>query len=86
MTQALTIGRAVLDARAKRRDVVERVIAATGATLFFTGKVTDIRRELKGGFARGEAQDRRQWATGRGARAASRSRTKTLSFGSTAYP
>ncbi len=56
MTQALTIGRVVLDARAKRQNVVERVIAATGATLFFTGKVTDILRELKGGFARGEAK------------------------------
>lgn len=56
MTQALTIGRTVLDARAKRQNVVERVVAATGATLFFTGKVTDLRRELKGGFARGEAK------------------------------
>ncbi|NAZ35706.1 DUF917 domain-containing protein [Rubellimicrobium sp. CFH 75288] len=56
MTQALEIGRTILDARAKRQDVVGRIIAATGATLFFTGKVTDIRRELLGGFARGEAQ------------------------------
>ena len=56
MTQALSIGRSVLDARAKRQNVVERVVAATGATLFFTGKVTDLRRELKGGFARGEAK------------------------------
>jgi DUF917 family protein len=55
VTQALRIGQAVLDARAKRENVVERVIATTGATLFFTGKVTDIRRELIGGFARGEA-------------------------------
>ncbi len=56
MTQALQIGRTVLDARARRLDVVDRVIATTGATLFFTGKITDIRRELKGGFARGEAK------------------------------
>jgi DUF917 family protein len=56
MTQALTIGRTVLDARRRRQDVVDRVIAATGATLFFTGKITDLRRELKGGFARGEAK------------------------------
>lgn len=56
MTQAIGIGRTVLDARAKRRDVVDRVIASTGATLFFTGKVTDLRRELSGGFARGEAK------------------------------
>jgi DUF917 family protein len=56
VTQALTIGRTVLAARARRQNVVERLIAATGATLFFTGKITDIRRELTGGFARGEAK------------------------------
>jgi hypothetical protein len=56
VTQAIRIGRTVMDARAKRRDVVDRVIATTGATLFFTGKITDIRRELRGGFSRGEAR------------------------------
>jgi uncharacterized protein len=55
LTQALTIGRTILDARARRLDVVGRLIATTGATLLFTGKVTDVRRELKGGFAMGEA-------------------------------
>jgi uncharacterized protein len=55
VSQALAIGRAILDARAKRRDVVARLIAETGARLLFTGKVTDVRRELKGGFAIGEA-------------------------------
>lgn len=56
MTQAIGIGRTVLEARRQRRNVVEEVVRATGATLFFTGKITDIRRELKGGFARGEAR------------------------------
>jgi len=56
LTQALTIGRTVLDARAKRHDVVDRICRDTGARLFFTGKVTDVRRHLQGGFARGEAQ------------------------------
>lgn len=56
MTQALQIGRTVLDARKRRLNVVDRVIATTGATLFFTGKITDIHRELKGGFARGTAK------------------------------
>jgi uncharacterized protein len=56
LTQALVVGRTILDARAKRRNVVERVLEQTGATLFFTGKVGDVRRELKGGFARGEAR------------------------------
>lgn len=55
MTQALDIGRTVLDARKKRQDVVDRVVATTGATVFFTGKITDIHRVLSGGFARGEA-------------------------------
>lgn len=56
VTQALNIGRTILDARHRRQNVVERVIAATGATLFFTGKLTDVHRELKGGFVRGEAR------------------------------
>lgn len=55
VTQALQIGRTVLDARARRQNVVERVVASTGGTLFFTGKVTDVRRELVGGFSRGHA-------------------------------
>jgi hypothetical protein len=55
VTQALSIGHTVLDARQKRQNVVERVVASTGGKLFFTGKVTDVRRELVGGFARGHA-------------------------------
>jgi DUF917 family protein len=56
LTQALEIGRVILDARAKRHDVIARLLEQTGATLFFTGKVADIRRELRGGFSRGEAR------------------------------
>src|SRR2546422_5130802 len=56
VTQALTIGRTILDARAKHLDVVGHLLATTGATLLFAGKVTDVRRELKGGFAVGEAK------------------------------
>jgi hypothetical protein len=55
LTQAIEIGETILDARAKRHDVIERLLEKTGATLFFTGKVADIRRELTGGFSRGEA-------------------------------
>jgi DUF917 family protein len=55
VTQALAIGRTILDARARHLDVVGRLLATTGATPLFTGKVTDVRRELKGGFAMGEA-------------------------------
>src|SRR5271169_5265744 len=48
LTQALEVGRTILDARARRLDVVGRILERTGATLFFTGKVADVRRELKG--------------------------------------
>lgn len=55
ITQAIEIGRTVVDARAKRHNVVERVVEATGGTLFYAGKVTDLKRELTGGFSRGHA-------------------------------
>lgn len=55
VTQALEIGHAVLDARARRQNVIDKVCDATGARVFFTGKITDVRRELIGGFARGRA-------------------------------
>ncbi|MGD9916120.1 MAG: DUF917 domain-containing protein [Rhizobiaceae bacterium] len=55
VTQALEIGQTVLDARARRQNVVERVVEKTSGRLFFTGKITDVRRELTGGFARGHA-------------------------------
>ena len=54
VTQALSIGHTILDARARHLDVVSCVLETTGATLLFTGKVTDVKRELKGGFAMGE--------------------------------
>ncbi len=55
LTQALRIGHVIIDARARRQDVVSRLLDATGATLLFTGKVTGVRRELRGGFSVGEA-------------------------------
>ncbi len=56
LTQALEVGRTILAARAKRQSVIDRLIGTTGASLFFTGKVADVRRELRGGFAVGEAR------------------------------
>ena len=83
LTQALEIGRTILEARAKRQNVVERFSTKIGATLFFTGKVADVRRELRGGFAMGEAR-----LTGvgdhAGPRRGSRSRTRTSCCSSTA--
>ncbi|MEO4042977.1 DUF917 domain-containing protein [Hoeflea sp. CAU 1731] len=55
VTLALRIGETVLDARERRLNVIERIIDLTGGKIFFTGKITDVRRELTGGFARGHA-------------------------------
>ena len=56
LTQALDVGRTILQARVERRDVIASLLDATGATLLFTGKVTGVRRELRGGFAMGEVE------------------------------
>lgn len=56
VTQALDIGNTIIRARAKHQNVVEKIVAETGAKLFFTGKITDIERVLRGGFARGMAK------------------------------
>lgn len=55
VSEALRIGQAVLDARKARRSVIDDVLKVTGGGLYFTGKVTDVRRELSGGFSRGHA-------------------------------
>ena len=54
VTQAIAIGDAILAARARRQNVVEKACAATGARVFFAGKIVDVRRELIGGFSRGK--------------------------------
>ncbi len=68
VTQALEIGRTVLEARAKRQNVVERVTDVTGGKLFYAGKIVDVRRELTGGFVRGHAilSGLDQWAGSEG--------------------
>ena len=55
VTLALRLGQTVLDARKRRQDVVQRVVEVGNGAVFFTGKIADIRRELTGGFVRGEA-------------------------------
>ncbi len=55
VSEALAIGRALLAARAARQDVVARLADALGARVLFTGKVIDVKRELRGGFAVGAA-------------------------------
>lgn len=56
VSQALAIGRALLAARAKRQDPVERVAEAAGGRVVFQGKISDLRRDLTGGFMRGHAE------------------------------
>lgn len=56
VSQAISIGLTVLNARARHQNVVERIVEETGAKLFFTGKITDIERNLVGGFSRGKAK------------------------------
>lgn len=56
VSQAISIGKTVLNARARHQNVVERIVEETGAKLFFTGKISDIERNLVGGFARGKAK------------------------------
>jgi DUF917 family protein len=55
LSQCLNVGRIILGAREQKQDVIARLLDATGATPLFTGKVTGVRRELRGGFAVGEA-------------------------------
>ena len=53
LSLAIRIGDAVLAARQQHRDPVETVCAVSGGRRLFAGKVSDVQREMKGGFARG---------------------------------
>lgn len=53
ITQALRLGRAVLDAQAAHRDPVQTVIDQERGRLLMTAKIVDLERHLKGGFSVG---------------------------------
>jgi uncharacterized protein len=53
MSLAIDVGNAVLDSRRTHADPVAAVLALTGGTSLFTGKIVDVERRLEGGFARG---------------------------------
>ncbi|MEL6203693.1 MAG: DUF917 domain-containing protein [Pseudomonadota bacterium] len=53
ITQALKLGRAVLEAHAQNHDPVQTVIDQENGRLLLTGKIVDLERHLKGGFAVG---------------------------------
>ena len=56
VTRAIDLGRAVVDARARKADPVAAVLEHAGGRLLFRGKVVDVARRTTGGFLRGTAR------------------------------
>lgn len=56
VTKATSLGRAVLDARARHTDPVAAVLEHEGGMELFKGKVLDVDRTTTGGFLRGAAK------------------------------
>jgi DUF917 family protein len=56
VTQAIRLGRTVLEARARKGDPVAAVLELEGGCLLFRGKVVDVDRRATGGFLRGSAR------------------------------
>lgn len=55
VTQAISLGGAVLEARARKSDPVAAVLDHAGGLLLFRGKVADVARRTTEGFLRGNA-------------------------------
>ena len=53
-SKAIALGEAVLSARRERADPIAAICAREGGRLVFAGKIVDVRREVNGGFVRGE--------------------------------
>lgn len=56
VSQAIALGRAVLDARARKADPVDAVVEHARGKLLFSGKVVDVARRATEGFLRGTAR------------------------------
>ncbi len=56
VTQAIALGRAVLEARASKSDPVAAAVEHAAGRLLFTGKVVDVARRTTEGFLRGTAR------------------------------
>jgi DUF917 family protein len=56
VSQAIRIGRTVLEARARKADPVAAVLELEDGRLLFRGKVVDVDRRATGGFLRGSAR------------------------------
>lgn len=55
-TQAIDLGRAVIEARRTHADPIEAICTREGGRHVFSGKITDLQRHFKGGFNVGVAQ------------------------------
>lgn len=55
-SQAIGLGRAVLDARREHDDPIATICRREGGRHVFSGKITDLKRHFKGGFNVGVAQ------------------------------
>ncbi|MCY6381265.1 DUF917 domain-containing protein [Hoeflea prorocentri] len=55
-SRAISLGRTVREAQRNNADAVEAICRFEQGQLVFTGKISDVRRELKGGFVAGEAR------------------------------
>jgi len=56
VSQAIRIGRTVLDARKRKQDPVAALLDEEGGRILFRGKVVDVDRRATGGFLRGTAR------------------------------
>ena len=56
ISQALQLGRAVLDSQRENTDPVKTVLVKENGRLLMTGKIIDLERHLKGGFAVGHVR------------------------------
>jgi len=56
VSQAIALGRAVMDARARKADPVAAVVDHARGSLLFRGKVVDVARRATEGFLRGTAR------------------------------
>ena len=54
ITQALSLGQSVINANKENKDPIETVLKHENGKLLMTGKIVDLERHLKGGFAVGQ--------------------------------
>lgn len=56
LTLAWTVGQAVLDSQQNNQNPIKTVLQQIDGQLLMTGKITDLKRELRGGFSVGHIQ------------------------------